>query len=335
MQQPEFWQNPKSAPGLLSRLLTPLSAVSGFLGKQRLRQGKYERLPVPVICVGNINIGGTGKTPTVIALVEYLKKRGLNPHVVSRGYGGSLRGPVRVNERVHKASQVGDEPILISSFCPVWVARDRAAGGFAAANAGADVIILDDGFQNPAVEKDISIIVVDAVSGFGNGRVFPAGPLREPIGLGLGRADALVVIGPEKAQQQFAADWSPIPNLPVIGGQLKPLEMGMDWNGHKVFAFAGIGRPEKFFATLRGLGADILHTEALSDHQPLTRRLLERLEADAFFKGAQLVTTEKDAVRLPEDFRFKVLTLAVRLELADWTPIERLLQNAGINRRAL
>ena len=113
MQQPEFWQNPKSAPSLLSRLLTPLSAVSGFLGKQRLRQGKYERLPVPVICVGNINIGGTGKTPTVIALVEYLKKRGLNPHVVSRGYGGSLRGPVRVNERVHKASQVGDEPILI------------------------------------------------------------------------------------------------------------------------------------------------------------------------------------------------------------------------------
>lgn len=332
MQPPAFWQNPKSDPGLLARLLSPLAALWAFAGKRRLQQGKWEKLPVPVICVGNVNIGGTGKTPTVIALVGHLKKRGFNPHVVSRGYGGSMAGPVRVNERVHKASEVGDEPILISSFCPVWVARDRAAGGRAAVGAGADIVVLDDGFQNPGLVKDVSLIVVDAVTGFGNERVFPAGPLREPLKTGLGRADALVVIGSDPARQRFGETWPVRPDLPIAFGALDPLEMGIDWRGHKVFAFAGIGRPEKFFATLRGLGADILHSEALSDHQPLTRRLLERLESDAFFKGAQLVTTEKDAVRLPEDFRFKVLTLAVRLELADWTPIDRLLLHAGINR---
>jgi len=335
MQEPAFWSNPKSAPGLLARLLSPVSALWAHGAKRRLRQGQWEKLAVPVICVGNINAGGTGKTPVVIALAERLSNIGLTPHVVSRGYGGKLTGPVRVDERLHKASEVGDEPILISSFCPVWVAKDRAAGGRAAVAAGADVVILDDGFQNPSLIKDISLIVVDAVAGFGNGRVIPSGPLREPVQAGLGRADAVLVIGPEKARQDFAATWPEVATLPVVGGRLKPLETGMDWPGHKVFAFAGIGRPEKFFATLRGLGADILHSEALSDHQPLTRRLLERLEADAFFKGAQLVTTEKDAVRLPEDYRFKVITLPVRLHLEDWAAIDQLLMQAGIKRPML
>jgi len=333
MQPPLFWQNPKHAPGLLAHLMRPLAALWTAAGKRRLRRGPWTKLEVPVICVGNINLGGTGKTPTVIALAQHLKQRGLTPHVVSRGYGGSMVGPVQVNERMHKASDVGDEPILISSFCPVWVARDRAAGGRAAVKAGADVVILDDGFQNPSLIKDISLVVVDAITGFGNGRVFPSGPLREPLVVGLARADAVLVIGPKKARQAFAQDWPMPKNLPVIDSELNALNTGMEWQDHKVFAFAGIGRPEKFFTTLRGLGANVLHTEALSDHQPLTRRLLERLEADAFFKGAHLVTTEKDAVRLPEDFRFKVITLPVRLEVLNWAAIDQLLLKSGISSR--
>ena len=333
MQPPAFWQRPPDAPGLMARLLAPVGALWTWAARRRLRRGTWEKLPVPVICVGNINVGGTGKTPTVIALAGHLQKAGFTPHVVSLGYGGTAAGPVRVNERVHKAAEVGDEPILLSSFCPVWVAKDRAAGGRAAVADGADIVILDDGFQNPSLVKDLSLVVVDAVSGFGNGRVVPSGPLREPLIAGLKRADAVVVIGPDAARTRFRASW-PLPaGLPVIEGALQPVNMGMDWAGHKVFAFAGIGRPEKFFATLRDLGADILHSEPLSDHQPLTRRLLERLEADAFFKGAQLVTTEKDAVRLPEDYRFKVLTLAVRLEVRNWSAVDRLLEKAGITRR--
>jgi len=331
MQPPDFWQRSPQAPGLWSRLLAPLAALWAIAGRRRLAQQSGLRLPVPVICVGNINLGGTGKTPTVIALAEMLKQRGMNPHVVSRGHGGKLAGPVQVDERSHRAADVGDEPILLSSFCPVWVARDRAAGGQAAVAAGADIVLMDDGFQNPALVKDLSIVVVDAVAGFGNGRVFPAGPLRESVAQGLARADALLVIGPPRAQQNFLeADGLP-KNLPVLLASLKPLDMGIDWRDHKVFAFAGIGRPEKFFATLRGLGADVLHCEALSDHQPLTRRLLDRLEADAFFKGAQLVTTEKDAVRLPEAFRFKVLTLPVRLHFEDEAPLRAMLDRLAVS----
>jgi len=330
MQEPLFWMNSPNRPGVFARLLTPLAVVAGRLTKRRLAQGPWHRIGVPVICVGNINIGGTGKTPTVIALAMRLKDMGYSPHVVSRGYGGSLEGPVRVRERTHKAAQVGDEPLLISAFCETWVSKDRHAGALEAQKAGADVILLDDGFQNPTLAKDLSIVVVDAVSGFGNGMVFPAGGLRETPKDGLARADIVLVIGHPKARNQFVALWPDVGMLPVVHAELKPLDTGMEWKGHKFLAFAGIGRPEKFFATLRGLGADLIQTEALSDHQPLTRRLLNRMEADAFFNGAQMVTTEKDATRVPEDFKLKVLTLPVRLQLEDWAPIDDALAGVGL-----
>ena len=315
MQAPDFWFRPR---GLRAWLLSPLGRLYGAATARRLAQGSPVDPGVPVICVGNLNAGGTGKTPTAIELLMRLSARGLNPHFLSRGYGGALEGPVQVDPKRHGADETGDEPLLLSAFAPGWIAKDRVAGARAAVEAGAGVLVMDDGFQDPSLQKALSIVVVDAARGFGNGLCLPAGPLREPVATGLARADLLLSIGNDVAQAGF-----PVPaGVPHLKGSLLPLPTGMDWKDMKVFAFAGIGHPEKFFATLKALGVQLLHGEALSDHQPLTTSLLTRLERDAAQHGAQLVTTEKDAVRLPQEYRQKVLTLPVRLALEDDTALE-------------
>ena len=322
MRAPKFWYG---EPGIRARLLSPLASLYAHQTRSRLRTAKPLRLDVPVICVGNINIGGTGKTPTVIALIDRLNARGYRPHVVTRGYGGSERGPKRVSEQNDRPDKVGDEPLLLSAFAPTWVSRDRKPGGLAAVKDGADVIILDDALQNPDLATDATIICVDARHGFGNGRIIPAGPLREPVSEGLSRGDLLLSIGADSDQITFEAEWGGLMSIPHLRAALAPLHTGFDWTGERVLAFAGIGHPEKFFHSLREIGADVVATEALDDHQPLSPALMQRLRAEASRHDARLVTTEKDAARLPMEQRREILTLPVRLQIADPAPLDALL----------
>jgi len=328
VRAPGFWSNPPARPGWRALALSPLAAIYAGATARRVARPPEVTAGVPVICVGNLTAGGTGKTPTVIALLERLGPQAA--HVVTRGYGGSAEGPLRVDERRHGVEEVGDEPLLLSAFAPVWVAKDRAAGVRAAEAAGAGVILLDDGFQNPAVAKTLSVVVVDAEVGFGNGRVIPAGPLREPLAAGMARADLVLTIGGAAAQARFGATWGGAVTVPRATAHLEVLRTGMDWVGLRVMAFAGIGRPEKFFATVRAEGAELLRAEALDDHQPLSDALMKRLEIEAAALGAQLVTTEKDAVRLPSSFRQKVLTLPVRLRFDEAAELEAALGRLGV-----
>ncbi len=314
MKAPAFWQT----GGPLAAALAPLGAVYAAATARRLARPGL-RLGVPVICAGNLNAGGAGKTPTVIHLLGRLAARDVRAHVVLRGHGGTERRPLRVDPARHSAARVGDEALLLAALAPTWVARDRAAGGRAAEAGGAGAVLLDDGFQNPALSKDLSILVIDAEAGFGNGRCIPAGPLREPPEAGRARADLALLIGPPGAR---AAARGLAGRLPLAEGAIMPLRTGMDWGGLRVLAFAGIGRPEKVFATLRALGAEIAGTVALADHAPLTPALMRRLTARAAAANARLVCTEKDAVRLPEAWRGEVLTLPVRLEMAEDAALE-------------
>ena len=319
MKAPEFWYEPSSWK---ATFLLPLGCLYNMLNSLREKFGKNQKNDCLTICVGNLNVGGTGKTPATIALAGHFLEKGLKVHVVSRGYKGKFQGTFLVDPRKHKSDEVGDEPLLMSEFTSVWVSKKRKNGIAAAERAGAQVVILDDGFQDPSFHKDFSIVVVDGKRGFGNKQCMPAGPLRENISQGFKRADALIIIG------QMLYKFDVFPNhLKIIHSTLKPIETGMNWNEGKYLAFAGIAHPEKFFETLRSVGAKVIDCVALSDHQKLDGQILKRLERKAEKAHAQLVTTEKDAVRLPNTFRKKVLSLPVRVEFDNKDELEDLFNN--------
>ena len=325
MRPPRFWDAPPERPGPAARALAPLSRLYATATARRVARAGA-RVPVPVICVGNAVAGGSGKTPTVIALAERIAARGHAAHVVSRGHGGRARGPLSVT-LAHDARAVGDEPLLIARTAPVHVARDRAAGARHAVAAGAEAVVLDDGLQNPDPAKDVSLLMVDAAAGFGNGRVIPAGPLREPVAAALARADLVVAIGAPGDRAALLARWRP--PVPVVEARLSPVG-GEGWRGRRVLAFAGIGRPGRFFEMLRSLGAEVAEAVPLGDHERIPSARLGRLEARARDLRADLVCTEKDAMRLAPEDRARVTTLPVRLAVEDWAPIDAALAPLGL-----
>ena len=264
---------------------------------------------MPVICVGNLVAGGAGKTPVAIALARRLAALGRTPHIVSRGYGGSEAGPLRIDPVRHAADAVGDEPLLLARVAPTWIARDRAAGVHAAQVAGAGAIVLDDGLQNPTVAKDLSLVVVDGGYGFGNGRVMPAGPLREPLAAGLARAQAVVLIGRDTARVAEAVGT----RLPILRARLAPTSGAIELAGRPVVAFAGIGRPDKFFDTLAELDCRIVAGMPFPDHHPYAADEIMKLVDVAHRHDATLVTTAKDAARLPPEARAMVEVLEVEI----------------------
>jgi tetraacyldisaccharide 4'-kinase len=303
MRAPDIWQRTDWRARLAVAGLAPLGWLYNAAVALKARRAKPFRAPVPVICVGNLTAGGTGKTPIAIAIAEALKTRGDQPFFLTRGHGGALRGPVRVMPG-HTAADVGDEPLLLAETAPVIVARNRAQGAVLAAAEGADVLVMDDGHQNFTLAKDLSLIVIDAQEQFGNGQVLPAGPLREYPAQGLARADAVIVVGDgDAALPTFAG--------PRLRAHIAHAEVPQ-FKGAPAVAFAGIGRPEKFFHSLRACGAEIRAEVRFPDHHVYTPAEIARLKASARRHGALLITTGKDYVRLTEIERTDVLYLPVR-----------------------
>jgi tetraacyldisaccharide 4'-kinase len=294
VQAPQFWWR---EAGPAAALLAPAAGVYGAVAAARLAHAG-ERAGVPVLCVGNPTLGGSGKTPTALMLARLLIGTGERPFLLSRGYGGALAGPVTVDPRHHRAIDVGDEPLLLARCAPTVIARDRVAGARAARTAGASVIVMDDGFQNPALAKDLSVLVVDARRGVGNGRVFPAGPLRAPLDAQLARAQAVLMIGDGLTAQPIVVA-AEARGLRAFRGRLTPdADAVAALQRHRVLAFAGIGDPDKFFATLAAAGIEAPVRRGFPDHHPYTAADAAALLAAADRDGLMPVTTEKDLVRL-------------------------------------
>jgi tetraacyldisaccharide 4'-kinase len=295
MREPPFWWR---AAGIEARLLVPAAAIYGAVAASRLKREGY-RAGVPVICIGNPTLGGAGKTPTALAVARMLKAAGERPVFLSRGYGGCQRGPLLVAPDRHRAAAVGDEPLLLARLAPTVVAHDRVEGAKAAQAAGASVIVMDDGFQNPSLAKDFSVLVIDGRRGLGNSKVFPAGPLRAPLDAQLARADAVILVGAMAEAGATAGAAVEARKLPLFQARLDPdREAIAALTGRPVLAFAGIGDPEKVFATLREAGIAVAVTRSFADHHRYMPADARDLCQQADAEGLTLVTTEKDIARL-------------------------------------
>ena len=325
MRTPEFWYPANGRrTALLPWLLAPLAVCYMFAGWLRAFFAHPYRAQIPVICAGNLTAGGAGKTPVALALATRLLDKGFQVHFLTRGHGGSIAGPVRVDPARHSAAEVGDEALLLAAMAPCWVARNRKAGAIAAVAAGAELLILDDGHQNPHLIKDLSLLLIDAERGFGNGWVIPAGTLREQVGRGLARADAVLMIGEGG-------------NFPDFGKmQLRAHRYIRDPNtiqGKLLFAFCGIGAPQQFFGMLRQAGAGLAGAKAFPDHHPFTDDEIDRILSRAMKADAVPVTTEKDWVRLSPATRQKIMAIGMEIRFSDEPALARLLETV-IHKRA-
>lgn len=323
---PRFWSARRSLAGFL---LAPIGEVVGQITLRRMAQ-PGEVVPVVVICIGNPTVGGSGKTPTVIATLTRLIEREAKPFALLRGHGGEEIGPLLVDPAVHDAQTVGDEALLLAAIAPTIVSHDRVAGARYAVTLGATHVVMDDGFQNPSIVKNASLLVVDSEAGIGNGRIIPAGPLRAPFRAQLDLADALLVIGSGEA-----VDKLPKGKKPVMRGRLVPdPDEASLLDGRRVLAFAGIGRPEKFFDTLREIGAQVMEERAFPDHHPYSVPEIQWLVDRAFEEDLELVTTVKDMARLSgpafAEAREVIRTLSVRLELDLPIELDVLIEKAEV-----
>lgn len=313
MKAPRFWTN----RGLAAQALRPFSLITRIATAQRVKKIGVA-LGLKTICVGNAGVGGAGKTMVVLDILTRLKPR---PFALTRGYGGRLPGPVLIDRAEHDATDVGDEAMLLAARAPTVVARDRAAGARLALAEGASAIVMDDGLQNPYVQKTLSILVIDGGYGFGNGLLLPAGPLREPVLAAASRCQAAVLIGDDEtgALNQLPA------SLPVYRAQLMPL-CAESLARRPVIAFAGIGRPDKFFRSVLALGAELIDTHAYPDHHIYSARDITALLGQTSSTGAKLVTTAKDYVKLPPSLRAACLVVQARLTWEDEAAWEELLR---------
>ncbi|MBB2167500.1 tetraacyldisaccharide 4'-kinase [Gluconacetobacter aggeris] len=318
MRAPRFWSD--SDGGWPARLLAPAAALYARATARRVRQPGWHA-PIPVLCCGNLTAGGAGKTTLALDLVARLVARGRRVHVLTRGYGRRRAGLLRVDSIRHTAADVGDEALLLASLAPTHVSADRAAGARAAIAEGADCLVMDDGFQNPGLHQDMKLLVIDGASGFGNGHVIPAGPLREPVAAGTARAHAAILIGDDRTGALARLPG----HLPVLRADLAMQDATPLLAGQPAIAFAGIGRPEKFFDGLRAQGITPAACVPFADHHPYTPRDLKHLLALAAAHGAIVLTTPKDAARLPQAFRARLRTVGVGLSWTDPAAPERLL----------
>ena len=325
---PRWWYVRTKAPAPVSRmLLRPVSLLWAAVTARRIARTVPFHPGVPVICVGGLTVGGTGKTPVALALLERLRARGVTAAALSRGYGGRLAGPLRVDPKVHTAADVGDEPLMLAAGGKAWIARDRVAGAKAAVAAGAQVLVLDDGHQNPALAKALALVVVDGETRggewpFGDGAVFPAGPMREPLKTGLARADAVVLMLPAELDRPDTELLALFGATPVLIARLRP--SAPPPSGPQL-AFAGIAKPWKFERALVAAGADLADFAPFADHAPYTEDTRRALAARAESLGAGLLTTEKDWVRLPPEWRARVAAWPVRAVFEDQAAVDRLL----------
>jgi tetraacyldisaccharide 4'-kinase len=328
---PRWWYVRERAPGAVTHaLLRPISWIWAAATARRIAKGEPADPGVPVISIGNLTMGGSGKTPVAREVLGRLRAMGVEAHGLSRGYGGREHGPLKVDPAVHTAADVGDEPLMLAGDGPFWIARDRAAGAQAAVQAGAKAIVLDDGHQNPSLKKTLSLVVVDGETRknewpFGDGAVFPAGPMREPLSVGLKRADAVILMLPADLPEPDPEVLAMFGNKPVLIARLLPTEPPPP--GPQL-GFAGVAKPWKVEAGLKAAGCDLVDFGSYPDHAAFSEGVLKFLEDRAKVFDAGLVTTEKDWVRLPPAWRAKVKAWPVKAVFEDPAAFDRLLKGA-------